>query len=219
MKKSIPIVTFITMACLLSTIFYSTHIVKGDTILPDKNEIQIQKHMKKIDELTKTLAKNEQASTVNDYLATLNAKDLLETAAEYSSYVNSEQDRNDYLSIIAPHLARAWQQGVPYGDVSNIIKDKTYDNIFRMFTVDIATTLNQNKGQSDAELINSIYTIALDNNENTELRRHVLLDLTEPGAYKSPDDMNGKSKLEEIFKEPNLAPEVKSAVITAMRRT
>lgn len=224
MKKSLTsILSLVTISCLLITMLLTstnTSTVIGNTILPDKNDIKAQKHMKKIEELTpNTVSKDEKTSIINNYLSTLGSKELLETSAEYIQYTINQEDTNDYLSVIAPRLEKTWQQGIPYGDVANILKDKTYNDNFRLFTADVATRTNGNIGQSNAELIDSIYSIAQDNNENTKLRRDVLLDLTKTGVYKSPGSTTEKSKLDDIFKDPNAPPEVKSAVITAMRRT
>ena len=159
---------------------------------------------------------NEEESNlaVNNYLDGMSIKELLETAEEYAIVDNLVGiDR-----AISARLETGWKNGVPYEDMSVLIKDKSHNDLFRGFVIDVATKTNNQEGYKSHDIADGILTVAEDENEKDTIRRYALLNLRKQGSYNEKENIN-ESRLLKIFND-NEAPDiVRGASITAMRRT
>lgn len=187
-------------------------------IVPDKEVIKSRVHLKQIQTYKGIQDKDQQIKAINRYLSQLDIKGLLETAAEINSNGNLEQEGQ----IIVPHIKKAWQNGVPYKDISSVVKDKAHNPKFRIFVLDGITNSANQQGYESPDVIDTILSIAQDNSDNEDVRRYALLKLRKPGAFTknaSTGVAAEKSELFSVFNEQATPAKVKGAAITAMRRT
>lgn len=160
----------------------------------------------------------EQSKKIQDYLSERNPKELFEIAAEFGEQGHLDQSG----LLLSPYFKKMWNENnISPNDVCNIILDKSYNRIFRMFILDSFNHSEKMKGAELNEGINTMLTIAQDNTESAEIRRFALLNLCKPGSYAKQNDLNQdlKSELLQIFNDKTAPPAVRGAVLTAMRRT
>jgi len=170
--------------------------------------------MKKMAALTESISGEEKSFVLNEYLAELDARELIEIAAEMAA----DNQLEESVAILVPHLKQKWAENVPVADICEIITDNMYDAKFRAFLIDITT---KTKNISDTDILRlekAIKAVTQDEKNDIGLRRYALLQLRKPNSSQHVT-RGSESELMRIFTNTETPPEVKGAAITAMRRT
>ena len=199
---------------------YSENIQKPNTdvefnsIIPRTAMVESRVHTKKMALLIESISEEEKAPILHKYFDGLDARELIETAAEMAA----DNQLESSVAILVPHIKKRWAKSVPVAEVREMITNKMYDAKLRAFLIDITT---KNKSLSDADILRieeTILSVAQDEKNDIGLRRYALLQLRKP---KPSQDVTRESELAllRIFTNPETPPEIKGAVITAMQRT
>lgn len=200
------------------SVFSENHIPNPDaesnSIIPRTAQVESRIHTKKITSLIEGVSEEEKASTIHKYLAGLDTRELIETAAEMAA----DNQLETSVVILVPYIKKRWATSVPVAEVCEMVSNKMYDAKLRAFLIDITTKI---KNLSDAETLRieaTILVVAQDEKSDIGLRRYALLQLRKPNSSQHVT-RGSESELMRIFTNTETPPEVKGAAITAMRRT
>ncbi len=173
----------------------------------DQSAIDGRIHINKIDEL---FDEND-IDGLEEYMLSLNLKELLETGAE----LGEEGRINNDGMFLAEYI----EDKIVIEELDmliSVISDKRYNSVYRSFILDgvnCSDFYNEEK-----ERINDIkLSIGADKEESEDIRRYALLSLRDTWMYSNDD--SGKSIILEIFNDNTSPSEVRSAALTAMNRT
>lgn len=129
-NKTVKIGAFIMSLALVVGLYFASHPVNAENepVMPDKAVIAQKVHIKKLKSF------NQNSTEVENYLASLTTKGLLETAAELAN--EGENVLAQQGVILTPYLKKKWSNGVPSNEMITLIKDKANNKEFRAFLID-----------------------------------------------------------------------------------
>lgn len=179
------------------------------SIIPDKKVISEKQHVQKIKEFTD----KGDSEGLDQFLSSLDSKELLETAAELADQGEAALFQDGLFLV--KHFNKKWSDGVPLEDLSIILSDKSYNIYFRTFLVD---AIEKKKNNDQVEAANQlILNIAIDKTEDEKIRKFAIEKFREVSKIDSKKEEQYKN-LEEVFYDKDSSPELKGAVLTSMRR-
>ena len=181
--------------------------VNKDLSYLDQGAIDGRIHINKIDELFN----ENDIDGLEEYMSSLNLKELLETGAE----LGEESRINSAGMFLAVYI----EDKIVIEELDmlmSVISNKRYDGVYRSFILDAVNC--SDFYDMEKEKINDLkLSIGADKEESEDIRRYALLSLCERWMYSNDD--SGKSILLEIFNDINTPSKVRSAALTAMNRT
>lgn len=216
MKKSRKAIAFAVLAVGLTfsaiitqvSITQATQASTQETIQPDKATIDKKIHSNKLKSF------NYDMKLTEAYLSQLNAKELLEVVAEYST--EDDNTFNDSIGMISPHLKNKMKGGIYTQQLDEILKDKTNNKKYRVFLIDLYSNL-KSPDQNDF-VSETLLTLATDKSENEDIRSYALGELKQESKDKVKKDKQDKA-LRDHFYDATTPDKVKANILTAMRRT